>query len=306
MHASILFRAAPCLLAAMVLALSPAAAQSADKKILFLAGPRDHGAPGRHEYERDLKTLASSFDNATNLSGVTTEVRVGALPRDLAPVRDAAVIVIESSSDRAADEMHPLFPPNPATNGRGYDPATTAYLKALDELIKQDKIGVVILHYATWVENWRARESYLNWTGGLWVQIASRNPQDDWSMALQNKRHPILRGVNPWTYRDEIFCRFFLPNDKRRTNLLMATPRQDKAGIGPQIASWAYQRDDGGRGFVFGGLDFRDNLARDNYRRFLMNGIAWAANIEVPRGGIVSPTPDVGDVSPPKPRMVAD
>ena len=74
------------------------------------------------------------------------------------------------------------------------------------------------------------------------------------------------------------------PNDKRRTNLLLATPKADKLGIGPQIASWAYQRDDGGRGFVFGGLDFRDNLALDNYRRFLLNGIAWAANIEIPKG----------------------
>jgi hypothetical protein len=158
----------------------------------------------------------------------------------------------------------------------------------------------VILHYATWAENWRAREYYLGWTGGLWVQIASRNPQDDWSMALENKRHPILRGVRPWKYRDEIFCRFLLPNDQRRTNLLLATPTADKGGIGPQIASWAYQRDDGGRGFVFGGLDFRDNLALDNYRRFLMNGIAWAANIEIPRGGIQSPTPDVSDVTPRK------
>ena len=41
----------------------PVAAQSPapGKKILFLAGPRDHGAPGRHEYERDLKTLAQSL-----------------------------------------------------------------------------------------------------------------------------------------------------------------------------------------------------------------------------------------------------
>jgi len=68
--------------------------------------------------------------------------------------------------------------------------------------------------------------------------------------------------------------------------------------MGPQIAAFAYQRDDGGRGFVFGGLDFRDNLALDNYRRFLMNGIAWTANIEIPKAGIQSPTPDVSDVSP--------
>ncbi len=291
-------RAIALALATALLGSLPAAAFAQTKKILFLAGPRDHGAPGRHEYERDLKTLASSFDNAGNLSGVTTQLIVGKLPRDLAALDGVAAIVIDSSSDRAENEIHPLFPPNPSTNGRGYDAETTAWLKSLDDLIKQNKIGVVILHYATWAENWRAREYYMNWTGGLWVQIASKNPQDDWAMTLENKRHPILRGVKPWKYRDEIFCRFLLPNDKRRTNLLLATPKTDKGGIGPQIASWAYQRDDGGRGFVFGGLDFRDNLARDNYRRFLLNGIAWAANIEIPKGGIQSPTPDVSDVTP--------
>ena len=279
---------------------APSVAQG--PKILFLAGPRDHGAPGRHEYERDLRTLAQSMEQATNLRGVTTQIIVGALPRDLTPVRDAAAIVIDSSSDRAENELHPLFPPNPTTNGRGYDPETTAYLKSLDDLIREKKIGVVILHYASWAENWRAREYYLNWTGGLWVQIASKNPTDDWSMTLENRRHPILSGVKPWQYRDEIFCRYFLPDDKRRTNLLLASPREDKAGIGPQIAAWAWQRDDGGRGFVFGGLDFRDNLARDNYRRFLLNGIAWAARLEIPRGGISSPTPDVSDVTPRKVR----
>jgi type 1 glutamine amidotransferase len=293
-------RLRPYLLAALSLLGTAHFAAADTKKILFLAGPRDHGAPGRHEYERDLKTLAQSLEQASNLGGVTTQLIVGALPRDLAAVRDAAAIVIDSSSDRADGETHPLFPPNPSTNGRGYDPETTAYLKSLDEVIRQNKTGVVILHYATWAENWRAREYYLNWTGGLWVQIASKNPVDDWSMTLENRKHPILRGVKPWTYRDEIFCRFFLPNDKRRTNLLLAAPREDKAGIGPQTAAWAYQRDDGGRGFVFGGLDFRDNLARDNYRRFLLNGIAWAAGIEVPRGGITSPTPDVSDVTPRK------
>ncbi|HEV7607117.1 MAG TPA: ThuA domain-containing protein [Steroidobacteraceae bacterium] len=274
-------------------------AQAQAKKILFLAGPRDHGAPGRHEYERDLRTLAQSFDHAANLGGVATQVIVGKLPEDLAVLDGVAAIVIDSSSDRAENEIHPLFPPDPSTNHHGYDAATIAWLAALNERIKLQKIGVVILHYATWAENWRAREYYLGWTGGLWVQIASKNPQDDWSMAPAS-RHPILRGVKPWTYRDEIFCRFLLPTDKRRTNLLLATPKADKGGIGPQIASWAYQRDDGGRGFVFGGLDFRDNLALDNYRRFLMNGIAWAANIEIPHGGIQSPTPDVSDVTPRK------
>jgi len=282
------------------LALGPAVSLADGKKILFLAGPRDHGAPGRHEYERDLRTLSQSLENATNLGKVDTQLIVGSLPRDLAALEDVAAIVINSSSDRAENEIHPLFPPNPSTNGRGYDDETAAWLKSLDEQLREKRIGVVILHYASWVENWRARDYYLKWTGGLWVQMVSRNPQDEWSMKLENRRHPILRGVKPWTYRDEVFSRYFLPDDARRTDLVVGTPKEDKQRIGPQVAAWAYQRDDGGRGFVFGGLDFRDNLALDNYRRFLLNGIAWAANIEIPKGGIASPTPDVSDVTPRK------
>lgn len=287
------------LLMAIALSSAFAAPVAADtKKILFLAGPRDHGGPGRHEYERDLRTLAESFDKASNLKNVTTQVIVGQLPRDLEAVKDAAVIVINSSADRSEREVHPLFPPDPTTNHRGYDDETTAYLKALDDLLQERKIGVVVFHYALWAENWRAREYYMKWLGGLWVQIGSKNPVDEWSMTFEDERHPILRGVKPWTFRDEIFCRFLLPNDARRTNLLLATPQKDAGRIGPQIVSWAYEREDGGRGFVFGGQDFRDNLANDDYRRFLLNGIAWAAQIDIPRDGIQSPTPDVSEVSP--------
>ena len=284
------------------LGLFAACAAYADShKILFLAGPRDHGGPGRHEYERDLRTLAQSFENASNLGGVTTKLVVGKVPRDLALFEDVDAIVIDSSSDRAAHEIHPLFPQNPSTNYRGYDAETIAYLKSLDEHIKRHKIGIVLLHYANWAENSRAREYHLNWTGGLWVQGASKNPVDDWTMEPLS-RHPILNGVEPWKYRDEVFCRFFLPRDERRTDLLLATPAADRFKMGPQVAAFAYQREDGGRGFVFGGLDFRDNLALDNYRRFLLNGIAWAANIDIPKRGIESPTPDVSDVSPAAPR----
>jgi type 1 glutamine amidotransferase len=290
--------------ASALLAFQAPPSLAADTKIVFLAGPRDHGGPGRHEYERDLRTLAQSFERSTNFPGVKTQVIVGSLPRDLAAIEGASAIVINSSSDRHEAEIHPLFPPNPSTNGRGYDPETAAYLKQLNELIKVNKIGVVIFHYSLWAENWTARDYYLNWTGGLWVQIGSKNPVDEWTMSFEDKKHPIFRGVKPWTYRDEMFCRFFLPDDERRTNLLLATAKEDKQRIGPQIASWAYQRDDGGRGFVFGGLDFRDNLARDDYRKFLLNGIAWAAHLEIPKKGIESPVPDVSDTSPARPRPV--
>ena len=41
-----------------------------------------------------------------------------------------------------------------------------------------------------------------------------------------------------------------------------------------------------------GGVDFHDNLSKvDDYRRFLLNGIAWAAGLEVPAGGVQSTAP---------------
>lgn len=266
------------------------AQSSVQKEIIFLAGPKDHGMPGRHEHEKDLRILAHCLETSSNLYGIATKVFVGRAPRDLAEFQNAAVIVIESSSDRSAKETHPLFPPEPNNPNHAYDPETTAYLKELDALIKQNKIGVVVFHYANWVEHWVARGYYLNWLGGLWVQMASRNPVDDWTMTSKRKEHPIFRGVQPWTYRDEVFCRFFLPdNDPKRTDLLIGTPA--KSPVGPQVVSWAYQREDGGRGFVMGGVDFHVNMQREDYRRFLLNGIVWSAGLEVPAGGVHSTLP---------------
>lgn len=261
-------------------------------KILFLSGPKDHGRPGRHEYEKDLRALAWSLENASNLGEIETVVHVGEAPRDLSFYEGVDAIVIESSSDRLEREVHPLFPANPTTNGRGYDEETTEFLKSLDALIGSETVGVVILHYANWAENWAARGYHMKWIGGLWVQMVSRNPVDEWTMTLETDDHPIVNGVSPWTYRDEIFCRFHLPNDSRRTNLILGTPAEDKLGIGPQIAGWAYQRDDGGRGFSYGGVDWHENMALEDYRRFLLNGIVWSAGLDVPAEGVQSPVPE--------------
>jgi type 1 glutamine amidotransferase len=265
------------------------AGNAAGKKIIFLAGPKDHGIPGRHEHEKDLRILASALEAAPNLKGVRTEVYVGKAPTDLSVYADAAAIVIESSSDRDARETHPLFPPEPETTKHTYDQATLDFLKGIDARAKAG-MGVVILHYANWAEHWVARRYYLDWTGGLWVQGVSRNPVDQWTMTPKSPDHPILRGVKEWTYRDEVFCRFHLPVDLKRTELIIGTPA--KAPTGPQVASWAYEREGGGRAFVMGGVDFHDNMRSvEDYRRFLLNGIAWTAGLEVPAGGVQSSVP---------------
>ncbi len=67
--------------------------------------------------------------------------------------------------------------------------------------------------------------------------------------------------------------------------MIVGTPA--KSPIGPQLASWAYEREGGGRAFVMGGVDFHDNMATvDDFRRLLLNGIVWTSGMDVPPGGV--------------------
>ena len=268
-------------------------AQSADRayKILFLAGPKQHGAPGRHEYEKDLGELAWSLEHAANVKGITAKVMVGVTPRDLSLIEDADAIVVDGNGDWLKKETGALFPQQQDTDGRTYDPETTAYLAKLDALIKRKHIGLVVFHYTMWVENWVGRRYLLDWLGGLWIPYASHNPVDTWAVRPLKTHHPVLQGVKPWTYREEMYSRYFLFDNPGRTELLEATPTDPKNGSANPVA-WAYQRPDGGRSVVWGGSDFHDNMHKfADYRRFLLNSILWAAAGNVPRGGVASPPP---------------
>jgi hypothetical protein len=285
-----LLRAA-CVLAAMgVLAAGPAPAQDRPKKIIFIAGPKQHGAPGRHEYERDLRELAWSLEHATNLKGVVTQVIIGRVPKDLSVLADADEIVMDGNGDWLKTETGLIFPQMADTDGLHYDAETTAWLKSLDALIKEKHIGLTIFHYSMWTDNRAGRTQFLDWFGGLWIPYASHNPVDTWSVRPMNVRHPILNGVTPWTYREEMYSRYFLFDNPGRTELLEAKPSDPKNGLVYDPVSWAYVRPDGGRSFVWGGADFHDNLhSIESYRRYLLNGIAWTAGLEVPRGGVSAP-----------------
>jgi type 1 glutamine amidotransferase len=262
------------------------------KKIIFLAGPKDHGAIGRHEYEKDLRELAWQLEKATNLpAGIETAVLVGKAPRDLSVLEDASAIVIVGSGDWQRNETNVLFQQFQATDGRTYDAETTAYLQRFDQLIRQKQIGISIFHYTMWVENWVGRRYYLNWLGGLWIPYASHNPVDTWKMEPLAVKHPVLQGIKPWSFRDEVFSRYFLFDNPKRTELLQGTPSNTNNGA-PRPVSWVFERPDGGRSFVWGGSDFHDNMhSVEDYRRYLLNGIIWTAKIDVPADGVFAPAP---------------
>jgi len=296
------WQAAAAVLLGLFLLASPAAAQprrgpeplepAARTKIVFLAGPKQHGPPGRHEYEKDLRELAWQLEHAANLKhlNIVTEVIVGTAPRDLNRLKDADLIVMDSNGDWLPNETQLFLPQAANHNGRVYDAETTAYITALEKLTAEEKIGVAIFHYTMWVDNWAGRNLYERWVGGSWIPYTSQNPVDTWTTSVMAPMHQILRGVDTWTMREEMYSRYFLPYNPRRTELLLGTPKNNANG--PQTISFAHERPDGGRGFVYGGLDFHDNMhLHAPMRRFLLNGLVWAAGRQVPPGGVDAPAP---------------
>jgi len=265
---------------------------AARTKIVFIAGPKDHGPATRHEYEKDLKELAWQLEHASNLKhlNIVTEVLTAPAPRDLSRLKDADLIVMHASGDWQPNETQVFFPQFTKTNGRVYDPETTAYLAELETMVKDEKIGMAVFHYTMWVDNWAGRRLFEEWLGGTWIPYTSHNPVDTWAVSVMAPQHQILRGVDTWTMREEMYSRYFLPYNPRRTELLLGTPTNNDKG--PQTISFAHERPDGGRGFVYGGLDFHDNMhLHAPLRRFLLNGLVWAAGRQVPPGGVDAPAP---------------
>jgi hypothetical protein len=55
-----------------------------------------------------------------------------------------------------------------------------------------------------------------------------------------------------------------------------------------QTVAWACTRQDGGRGFGFTGAHFHRNWGNDNFRKIVLNAIAWTAKMDIPKNGIES------------------
>src|SRR6516164_9204459 len=85
----------------------------AQKEIVFVAGPKDHGVPGRHEYGKALTLLKGCFDSA-ELKGISTKMYPGQ-PPEASGLKNAAVIVLNSSGDRIPKEAHAIFPQDATT-----------------------------------------------------------------------------------------------------------------------------------------------------------------------------------------------
>jgi len=267
-----------------ILAVSGLLVSAADKKVVFIAGAPSHG-PGEHEHRAGCLLLKSCLDK---VAGVTSVVYSNGWPDNpSAAFSNAATIVVYSDGGGG----HPLLQDD--------------RLKKMGELISKG-VGLVCIHYGVEPTKEKGETEFLEWIGGAFEPDWSVNPT--WNADFKElPRHPITRGVMPFTLHDEWYFHMrFREGMKGVTPILTAVPpestmnRRDGPHEGnpavreavknrePQHMAWACERSDSGRGFGWTGAHYHKNWGNDNFRKLVLNAILWTAKAEVPPDGVQS------------------
>ena len=262
----------------ILLLLIAGIACGADKNILLVAGKPSH-PPGQHEHNAGVRLLAKWLNTVPGVRA--TASYGGAWPGDAEFDKADAILFFSDGGDRhfGFAEGHPAVISKVAKRGA----------------------GLMFLHYAVEPPEKRGHEEMLEWLGGYFEPYYSINPHWDANYVALPK-HPVMNGVLPFQLRDEWYYNMrFRDGKKGVTDLLVATPPvstigadgirsgnpevRKKAGQ-PQTVAWAYLRPGGGRSIGLTGGHFHKNLADDNWRKVLLNGLLWVAKAPVPKGGV--------------------
>ena len=262
------------------------------KKIVLIAGRPSHGYMS-HEHNAGCLLLAEKLNDAAKNDGlpVLATVYRSGWPQDPTALDNADCVV--SYCDGGGGHY---------LNDR---------LDHFEHFVETRHVGLVCIHYAVETTAGDCGGRFMRWMGGYFEPHWSVNPHWDADYTMLPE-HAITNGVSPFKINDEWYYHMrFVPEMKNVTPILTALPpretlnRPDGAHSGnpavreavlekkePQHMAWAYERLDGmGRGFGFTGGHFHRNWQDDNFRKLVLNAIVWAAQLEVPKGGVQSRTP---------------
>lgn len=256
------------------------------KKVVFIPGTNSHDV-GEHEYLGGCQLLSKLLDEyGKDIKTVITEQ---GWPADTTILNDADAILIFS-------------------DGGGRHPALN-HLDHLNRLMKKGT-GLVLIHYSVELPKETGGNYFLDWAGGYFETNYSVNPF--WKPEIKTlPPHPVTNGVKPFILNDEWYYHMrFVPGMKNITPVLTALPpastldrpdgsHSNNAAVRrdvlekkmPQVIAWAYTRNGGGRSFGFTGGHIHNNWMQNDYRKLLLNAIAWTAKANIPPNGIDTPAP---------------
>jgi type 1 glutamine amidotransferase len=159
------------------------------------------------------------------------------------------------------------------------------------EIDKLARAGVGIVHVHQCIDYPPDEVAHARrWLGGAYHPGYSL--RGHWDAAFDTfVDHPVTRGVEPFKLVNEGFIYKLTWIDRMTgvTPILRSTNPKEKPGTiksdAERIWCWAYERPDGGRSFVNTGGHAHANWGQAGFRRVMINGILWAAKVEVPAGG---------------------
>jgi len=261
--------------------------QADPKKVIFLTSDDLNHASGTHEFYAGGLLLKDAFAKSNVADELVFEV-INNWSGDADPLEGADAIIHYYKGNKA----HLM----------------NKYVPIINALTEKG-VGQMFIHYG--VDPCTEIDGALKtWTGGVYKDKFSTNPH--WTIKAQLENHPINTGVKAYTKLDEWYC-----NIDFNRELEIGYDKADKVGCphcvmhgknedfqkgkikggfkGREMSdreltvSWAIEREDGGRGAGFTGAHYHANWAHDEFRKQVMNAIAWCAKVSLPAEGITSP-----------------
>ncbi|QDV50409.1 ThuA domain-containing protein [Gimesia fumaroli] len=254
---------------------------SAQRKIVLIAGPKSHGPTGNgiHDYPWSVKLLKVMLDNSNVKDQVRVEYHLDGWPEDPGTLNDAdTIMVISDGRDGNKFAEAPHF-------------GNAEHLKQVQRQIDRG-CGFLTFHFSTFAPDKYAQQIQ-DWSGGYfdWEENGLRR----WYSAIKTVKapvhlihpeHPTCRGVKDFELREEFYFNLrFQDDDPKLTPLFEVTELKGRKENG-NVVAWAKERQNGGRGFGTTCGHYYDNWQNDAFRKFILNAIAWTANVEVPETGV--------------------
>jgi len=255
----------------------PAGPGADSRKIVFL------WSKGHHPNAESSRLLARCLSEAVNAPDIKTEVHEN-WPADESALNEAAAVVLYCEGTNKKGKPHPILTP-----GR---------MKTLTAL-QAGGLGVVMVHYSLYGTRDVEAPKMLEWVGAYYdfegygsAHKVSRKPLN---CSPVSPDHPISRGWKKFTLKEnEIYHNLKFTEGDPVVPILTAPLTPGGKGSANVIA-WALAPASGGRGFGFGGGHFVSIWKNEDCRRMTLNGILWAAKIQVPFDGIQTSVRASGD-----------
>lgn len=255
-------------------------AQDQAARIIILAGDKSHPAT-LHEYIKNARLIKVMLEEAVDLTGIKADIFYHGWPEDPA-VLDEADLILTISDGRDGP------------GGADVPFMTDERMRIIQKQVDRG-CGVMTFHFSTFAPD-KFGAQVLDWVGGYFDWQNEQGEREWYSdiafkdefVDLPSPAHPVTRGVKPFQIEEEYYYDLrFLPDDQRFSPIVKV-PGLEKEHPDGDIVAWAIQREDGGRGFGTSLGHFYGNWKNDDYRKLMLNAIAWTAGLEVPETGVES------------------